>query len=242
MPPKEIDPPMSDPTTNDQGVSLAGITRDAFKAYNAGGPPERANLTHDGRPVPGFEAVGPSVQHKWTVASSTAARAGAEYIIGLVAVGQHDPAKLRAAMVAVLAAPAWVPTIAYDAEQLAKAYDTKAPDGRALAMARTLREVCALPDVGGHPAAFFAAGLRALAGRDAGDDKAKARAATIAEWLEAWPSKEDVPLVGAVDVWRAITAGLQVAHDRSPPDARGRYAAMIDTYRSEADYLASLLP
>lgn len=232
---------MSDPTTNDQGVSLVGITRNAFKAYNAGGPPERANLTHDGRPVPGFEAVGPSVQHKWTVASSTAARAGAEYIIGLVAVGQHDPAKLRAAMNLVLDAPAWVATIQYDAEQLAKAYDAKPNDGRAFALARTLRELGALPDVGEHPAAFFAAGLRALAGRVADDDKAKARAATLAEWLEAWPTKEAVPIVGAVTVWRSIVAGLQLAHDRSPPDARGRYAAMIETYRSEADYLASLL-
>lgn len=72
---------------NDQGVSLAGITTIAFAAYNRGGPPDRANLTHDDRPVPPLEATGPSVQHKWTVASSAAAIAGAEYIIGLVAVG-----------------------------------------------------------------------------------------------------------------------------------------------------------
>ena len=233
---------MSDPTTNDQGVSLVGITRNAFKAYNAGGPPDRANLTHDGRPVPPFDNIGPSVRHKWLCATSDAALAGAAFIIGLVRAGQHDPAKLRAAMHQVLAAPAWAPTIQYDAEQLAKAYDAKANDGRALALARTLRELGALPDVAGHPAAFFAAGLRALAGRAADDDKAKSRAATLAEWLEAWPTKEDVPLVGAVAVWRSIVAGLQVAHDRSPPDARGRYAAMIETYRSEADYLASLLP
>lgn len=96
------------PTTpNDFNVSLDDITRRSFTAYNAGGPPERANLTHDGRQVPPLAETSDSVRHKWACASSTAALAGAEYIIELVRVGQHDPAKLLASAREVLGAPPW---------------------------------------------------------------------------------------------------------------------------------------
>lgn len=73
---------------------LAAVTAAAFAAYNAGGPPDRAGLTHDGKPVPPFAATGPSVQHKWTCATREAALAGANYMIELIAVGVHDRRKL----------------------------------------------------------------------------------------------------------------------------------------------------
>ena len=41
--------------------------------------------------------------------------------------------------------------------------------------------------------------------------------------------------------WRAIADGFQAAHDAAPPEAQGRYAAMIATYRAESDYLNSLI-
>lgn len=257
---------MSDrPTTNDQGVSLDRTTISTVNAYNGGGPPECAGLTHDGKPVPGFQAMGPSVQHKWTVASSVAAMTGADFVIGLVKTGQHDPAKLRAAVEHVFAAPAWVPTIRYEAELLAKGYEQKTTDGRALAMARELRDVAVLPVVEREPALFFAAGLRALVERQEDDEPAPpdpkdaaavkaasqakasraaaaARTAMLREWLEAWPSKETVPLAGAVTVWRMIVTGLQYMHDRAPSaEARTRVAAMLATYRAEADYLEQLV-
>jgi hypothetical protein len=93
---------MSDPT---DPPNLSTITAAAFAAYNAGGPPERANLTHDGRPVPPFEALGPSVSHKWRCAAGTSALAGAQYMIELIAVGVHDRRKLEAFAREAFAAP-----------------------------------------------------------------------------------------------------------------------------------------
>lgn len=213
---------------NDQGVSLTAITKGAFDAYNGGGPPDRANLTHDGKPVPPFTATGPSVQHKWTCATAHAACSGARYIVGLVALGQHDPAKLLASMEAVLGAPGWVPTIRFEAELLAKAFEEKAGDTQAQAKARMLRELSTLPGVADEPAPFFAAALRELVQREPADDKAKARTALLAELLDAWPSQEPVPLVGAVTVWSAIASAL-------PGGQQGLF------YRTEAEHLASLV-
>ena len=234
---------MSDPTTNDQGVSLVGITRNAFKAYNAGGPPERANLTHDGRPVPPFDNIGPSVRHKWLCATSDAALAGAAFIIGLVRAGQHDPARLEASARLVLGAPAWMQPIAYDVVRVVAAYDVKG-DARSLAVSRTLAEISAFPGVSEERSDFFAAACRALVSRPAADadDKSKARTATLAEWLDMWPNKDpDASIVGAASVWRSIVAGLQPLLERATPDTQARYAAMVDTYRAELDYLDELV-
>lgn len=88
--------------------SLDTITPAAFAAYNAGGPPDRANLTHDGKPVPPFDALGPSVRHKWTCASASAAAAGAELAMTfLTDQGLTIPPVWRERIMASLAAPVW---------------------------------------------------------------------------------------------------------------------------------------
>jgi hypothetical protein len=86
---------------------LNTVTRNAFAAYNAGGPPERAGLTHDGKPVPAFDALGPSVRHKWESAASAAALAGAEHALKLFEAHGIDLAPLRARITAELQAAAW---------------------------------------------------------------------------------------------------------------------------------------
>lgn len=97
-------------TTMNQNNKLIEITRDAFKAYNAGGPPERANLTHDGKPVPPFEALGANVAHKWNCAASAAALAGAEHVIDMLrAMDIPVSAELRGNILATLDAPPWQP-------------------------------------------------------------------------------------------------------------------------------------
>lgn len=96
-------------TIGDVPITLQDVTAAAFAAYNAGGPPERANLTHDGKPVPSFEKLSPSVVHKWQCAVSTAALAGADHVIALVAESDADGARLRAAVHALFGAPPWTP-------------------------------------------------------------------------------------------------------------------------------------
>lgn len=89
-------------------LTLHATAHHAFDAYNTGGPPERAGLTWDGKPVPPFERLDPSVTHKWHAGASAAALLGAEFVIALVEVGQYDPAKLRAAVEAALSCPPYV--------------------------------------------------------------------------------------------------------------------------------------
>lgn len=100
------------PTTtfnlNNNPLTLSEVARGAFDAYNTGGPPERAGLTWDGKPVPPFERLDPSVAHKWHAGASAAALLGVEFVIALVEVGQYDPAKLRAAVEAALSCPPYV--------------------------------------------------------------------------------------------------------------------------------------
>lgn len=89
-------------------TALADTTRAAFAAYNGGGPPERANLTHDGKPVPPFEALGESVAHKWACAAAASACAGAEHAFAaLRAVGIPVPPELRERILADLHAAPW---------------------------------------------------------------------------------------------------------------------------------------
>lgn len=88
-------------------MNTSEIAQAAFAAYNAGGPPEKAGLTWDGKPVPPFSAVGPSVHHKWECAAAKAALHGAEEIIARIAAGETDPEALRTMAQEIFAPPTW---------------------------------------------------------------------------------------------------------------------------------------
>lgn len=88
---------------------LAPITAAAFDAYNQGGPPDRAGLTWDGKPVPPFESVGASVTHKWRSAASVAALAGAHLMLELLAAGRSAE-EVRELVERELACPPFAPT------------------------------------------------------------------------------------------------------------------------------------
>lgn len=79
---------MTTPTPEE--TSLTTTAQSTFAAYNAGGPPERANLTWDDKPVPPWQSLSASVQHKWMCATSAAALAGAAFVIGLLKDGPAD--------------------------------------------------------------------------------------------------------------------------------------------------------
>jgi hypothetical protein len=88
---------------------LTSATASTFDAYNDGGPPERAGLTHDGKPVPPFDRLGASVSHKWHAATAHAVRIGADAVIDLVRAGHTDPDELRAMIERAFDCPAFVP-------------------------------------------------------------------------------------------------------------------------------------
>jgi hypothetical protein len=87
---------------------LEELTQTTFHAYNTDGPPERVYRAVSGHDVPLWHANKDSVvKHKWRAATSHAAIAGAESVIALVAAGETDPEKLRAAVLAALGCGEW---------------------------------------------------------------------------------------------------------------------------------------
>jgi hypothetical protein len=124
-------------------------------------------------------------------------------------------------------------------------------DPRSLALARTLRELCAILGEA-HTAGAIASGflrLHGIYGANATTDAERARGATcwdIGQACERVMAEANVT-AGATDrdayeVWDALVTGLGHAWTAAPIDAKPRYAAMIATYEREAAWLLESAP
>jgi hypothetical protein len=89
-------------------MRLEQLTQEAYDRYNTDGPASRVYTAVGGHPVPRWpENRDHVVLHKWRAATSHAAIGGAEAMIALVAAGETDPEKLRAAALSAFGCGPW---------------------------------------------------------------------------------------------------------------------------------------
>jgi hypothetical protein len=116
-------------------------------------------------------------------------------------------------------------------------------DGRSIALARTVTELAEIFDGADTEARVIAAGFN-VAGSLYGDTTHPphvARAKTCGE-LAALVYDTKIGLQGAHEreqaaAWWTIVRGLEQRQKGAPPDAAGRYAAMVETWTREAKAL-----